>query len=125
MVQIAVVDDDPSVRTGLSRLLCAFGFEVNSFASAEEFLVYLASNGPDCLILDRQLGGMSGDELMAELTTRGTELPTVVISATEERAYDQRHLSDGRIVVRLRKPFGAAALLDAVQLVIRQHQQAT
>ena len=81
---ISIVDDDESVREGLSRLLSSVGFAVNTFASAEE---YLSSDQPrraDCLILDMRMPGMSGIELQRQLVANHSEIPVVFITAHEE-----------------------------------------
>jgi FixJ family two-component response regulator len=118
MVLVAVVDDDPSVRTGLDRLLGALGFEVSLFPSAEAFLGELPHRRPGCLILDREMGGMSGDELIVQLMATGQTLPTVVISGLEERDVAHQTSPEGRVVVRLKKPFTAAALSEAIRVVM-------
>jgi DNA-binding NtrC family response regulator len=65
---IAIVEDDASFRRALERLLCASGFEVHTFASAEEFLRSAVPESPACLILDIRLPGMSGFKLFDHLT---------------------------------------------------------
>jgi FixJ family two-component response regulator len=64
---ISIVDDDESVRQGLSRLLTSVGFAVNTFASAEEYLSLDQPEREDCLILDIRMSGMSGIELQRQL----------------------------------------------------------
>jgi FixJ family two-component response regulator len=63
---VSVVDDDESVRESLPDLLREFGFEVETFSSAEEFLASDMSQ-TDCLILDIAMPGMSGPDLQQEL----------------------------------------------------------
>jgi len=115
MLTIALVDDDPSVRIGLGRLLTARGYKVALFTSAEEFLRQVPGDRPDCLVLDRQLDGMSGDELLKELVARRFVLPTILISGKmlddfPEKAED--------LVIRLKKPFSAAALFAAIDALV-------
>jgi FixJ family two-component response regulator len=111
---ITVVDDDPSVRKSMQRLLRAAGFEATTFASARDFL---DSGGltpaPECLILDIHLGGMNGFELYEQLMAAGSSVPVIFITAhddapTRERA--RQTLSSGY----LRKPFEQHALLAAI-----------
>jgi FixJ family two-component response regulator len=119
MVTVAIVDDDPSVRTGLERLFSAWGYQVSLFASAEEFLTRLPQGCPDCLILDRQMGGMSGDQLLVELSAEGIQIPTVVISGLVEDNHPIHQTPpSGNLVVRLGKPFSAAAIFGAVDTVL-------
>ncbi len=60
---IAIVDDDPSVREGLSSLIRSAGLQVETFASAQEFLARAGAEAPSYLVLDLQLPGLSGLDL--------------------------------------------------------------
>src|SRR5277367_5799912 len=78
---IVVVDDDESVRESLPDLLKEFGFDVEAFASAREFLASGAAESAGCLILDIAMPEMSGPELQRELKRRGCGVPIVFITA--------------------------------------------
>jgi FixJ family two-component response regulator len=78
---ISVVDDDHSVRESLARLIRSFGFGVQVFASAEDFLNDGHGREANCLILDIRMPGMSGLELQRELTARGRAVPVIFITA--------------------------------------------
>jgi FixJ family two-component response regulator len=78
---ISVVDDDHSVRESLARLIRSFGFGVQVFASAEDFLNDGQGREANCLILDIRMPGMSGLELQRELTARGRAVPVIFITA--------------------------------------------
>ena len=60
---IAIVDDDPSVRRGLERLIRSAGWKAETFASAQEFLARTDGETPSCLVLDLQLPGLRGLDL--------------------------------------------------------------
>ena len=110
---ISIVDDDESVRQGLSRLLTSLGFTVNTFSSGEE---YLSSNQPgraDCLILDIRMSGMSGIELERQLAANYFEVPVIFITAHEEETERVRALG-GKARTVLIKPFSEEALLNAI-----------
>ncbi|PYJ14462.1 MAG: DNA-binding response regulator, partial [Verrucomicrobia bacterium] len=64
---IYVVDDDASVREALGSLIRSAGLEVETFASAQEFLACPRADVPSCLVLDVQLPGLSGLDLQHEL----------------------------------------------------------
>ena len=64
---VCVIDDEPSVRKGLSNLLRSAGLKVQTFASAKEFLINPPREGPSCLVLDVNLPGTSGLDLQEEL----------------------------------------------------------
>ena len=64
---VFVVDDDQSTRESLSNLLRSTGLNVQTFASAHEFLTRQRPDVPSCLVLDVQLPGCSGLDLQQEL----------------------------------------------------------
>ena len=72
---VAVVDDDESVRESLPDLLKEFGFAVQAFSSAEEFLASGYVSQTRCLILDIAMPGMSGPDLQRELMLRRQQIP--------------------------------------------------
>ena len=73
---VAVVDDDRSMLVGVERLLNAYGFATKVFASAEAFLDTAAAADADCLVLDIDLGGMSGIELRRRWSTAAAPFPS-------------------------------------------------
>jgi FixJ family two-component response regulator len=117
---ITVVDDDPSVRKSMERLLRAAGFEATSFASAREFLDGggLAPT-PECLILDVHLGGMSGFELFDHLAATGSAVPVIFITAHDDSPTRERARQAGSHGY-LRKPFEQHALLGAIYRALKQ-----
>src|ERR1700754_3488208 len=94
---VSVVDDDESVREALPDLLREFGFKVEAFSSAEEFLVSGALGQTECLILDIAMPGMTGPELQSELTRRGKTIPVVFITAHREEADREPLLESGAV----------------------------
>src|SRR5262245_13583782 len=114
---VSVVDDSESVRESLPDLLDQAGFAVQAFASAEAFLDSAAPNNTNCLILDVGLPGMSGPDLMQELTRRGKAIPIVFITAQGDKSLRPRLLGQGAVAC-LFKPFSDTALLDAVETAI-------
>jgi FixJ family two-component response regulator len=110
---VVVVDDDESVRESLPDLLRELGFDVETFASAEEFLRSTAVVHADCLILDIAMPGMTGPELQAELRRTQQEIPIVFITAQADQEIRDRVLACGAVEC-LFKPFTEAALLRAL-----------
>ncbi len=86
---VAVVEDDLPTLTALGRLLRASGFEIASYTSAEEFLAGPVAPAPGCLLLDIQLGGMSGLELQRELKVRGCTIPVIMLTAFDDERVRQ------------------------------------
>jgi len=112
-VLISVVDDDASVREGLSRLLSSVGFRVNTFPSAEAYLNSEQPRRADCLILDVRMPGRSGIELQRQLIANHSEIPVVFITAHEEESIHVQTL-EGYARAVLIKPFSEEALLNAI-----------
>ena len=115
---VSVVDDDESVRESLPDLLREFGFAVQAFSSAEEFLASDYVGETRCLILDIAMPGMSGPELQRELTRRRQEIPIVFITAHGDETTRPRMLQQGAVAC-LFKPFSETALLGALDAVFR------
>jgi FixJ family two-component response regulator len=113
MRTIAIVDDNPSLLQGLSRLLSAHGFRVRTFASAELFLEDIAKCEADCLLLDIHLAGISGIDLQRQLTSSGTDLPVIFMTGIDNAATRQEAFDAG-CVAYLKKPFLAKLLIDAI-----------
>jgi FixJ family two-component response regulator len=114
---IAVVDDDENVRSALQELLRAAKFEALAFASAEALLDSPAGARIDCLIADVNLPGMSGVALVHALEGAGRALPTVLISALDDK-YPIGLKGRAGTIPRLRKPFSDDELFTAVAQVL-------
>jgi len=110
---VYIVDDDPSVRNALTRYLAVIGMDVMGFDSAEQFLAQLAGLPAGLLIVDMQLPGICGLQLIREMARAGIHWPTVVISGSHEGHEDEVALEVGPDRY-LRKPFDAEALLRAL-----------
>ena len=80
-INVAVVDDDESFARAIGRLLRASGFEVCTYLSAEAFLATTSRPQPECLVLDIQLGGMSGLDLQRRLRELDVLVPIIFITA--------------------------------------------
>lgn len=107
---IAVVEDDPSLRKALRRLLQASGYGAEIYASGLEFLTTLRIQVPDCVVLDVQMTPLSGLDVHTEMTRRGFCPPVVFISAGADEAVRTRALQQGALAY-LQKPFAKQALL--------------
>lgn len=110
---VVVVDDDESVRESLPDLLMELGYAVDTFDSAEAFMVSDLVDDTGCLLLDIALPGMKGPELQDELVRRGIDIPIVFITANRDAAVRTRLMQRGAAEV-LFKPFSDTALLDAI-----------
>jgi FixJ family two-component response regulator len=111
---IFVVDDDPSVRAGLGRLLEAAGYAVETFVSAREFLASPPQAGPGCLVLDVRMPGLTGLELQEALAAAGRRMSIVFISGHSDVPMSVRAMKAGAVDF-LAKPFDVEDLLTAIR----------
>jgi len=117
-LHVHIVDDDESVRKGLSRLMRSAGIESHAYASPESFLAEVHNEGHACILMDITMPRMSGLELGAQLREKGITLPMIAISAHDDD--DTRHLArDLGVRFFLRKPVDDQALLDAISWVVQ------
>ena len=112
---VFIVDDDPSVRTSLTRLMCASGYKAVAFADAEAFLDHVERNGtaPACVVLDLHLPGRCGLELQQVINRREPRVPVVVLTGSECVRELAAARAAGALKV-LKKPCDPAVLLAAV-----------
>jgi FixJ family two-component response regulator len=114
---ISVVDDDESVRESLPDLLREFGFEAQTFSSAEEFLASEIVADTNCLVLDVAMPGMTGPDLQRELKTREQSIPIVFITAARDATVRTRLIAQGAVEC-LFKPFEPTDLLQALNAAL-------
>jgi FixJ family two-component response regulator len=113
---VSIVDDDESVRESLPDLIKEFGFAVQAFASAQDYLASAYLDSTHCLILDVAMPGMSGPDLLKELLRRGYRIPVIFITAHGDAS--ERALRHCGAVDCLIKPFSEAQLLKALSAAL-------
>ncbi len=116
---VYVVDDDPSVRKSLSRLLESAGHAVQLFASAQEFLRQTPVERPACLSLDVSMPGLSGLQLQETLAEKRSSLPIIFITGHGDIPTSVRAMKTGAVDF-LPKPVGDVTLLKAVEDALRK-----
>ena len=109
---IAIVDDDPSIRRSLHRLVQSAGYAVETFASGREFLEWLPNGRAACLVLDIQMKEMSGFEVQERLA-----VPVVFITSYDDAATRARIEKSGA-AGHLWKPFDEHAVLGAIRRAV-------
>ena len=119
---VYVVDDDPSVRAGLSRLLQSMGLTVKTFASAREFLEQAVSGEPGCLIVDLRMPAMNGLELQEQLMTRNLNLPVIFLTGYGTVPASVRAMKRGAVDF-LEKPVDDQVLLDAIYQALEKDRK--
>jgi FixJ family two-component response regulator len=119
---IAIVDDDPSVRRGLERLIRSVGWKAETFASAQEFLALPGAEAPSCLVLDLQLPGLSGLDLQKRMTEVGLEIPIVFLTGHGSIPASVQAMKAGAIEF-LTKPVDEEDLLKAIQEALERDRR--
>ena len=112
-IRVAIVDDEPAVRTALARLLCASSFETKTYGSAREFINSMRGRIPECLVLDVHMPGFTGLDLQRYLNRMNTKIPTIVITAFDDAGIRERSTTSGAKAF-LTKPLHGQTLIDAI-----------
>ena len=116
---VFVVDDDPSVRKSLTRLIESAGYTVEAFASARDFLKAATAGGPCCLVLDVRMPGMTGLDLQRTLAQAVHRIPIVFVTGQGDIPMTVTAMKAGAVDF-LTKPFAARDLLDAVHRAVEK-----
>ena len=111
---IAVVDDDEGFRSALQRFLRIFAFQVEAFASGEEFLRLGRMDAVGCVILDLAMPEMTGLEVQQQLAMRGLQIPIVFVTAHRDDELGQRAAAAGVLAI-LGKPADHEELVRLVR----------
>lgn len=112
--EIFIVDDDPSMRNALKRLLMTVGFRTRVFSSAAEFLgAEFSTEAVGCLLLDVKMPGMNGMDLQEELVRRGLHFPIVFITGHGTVPMSVKAMKAGALDF-LEKPFEEQDLIQAI-----------
>lgn len=111
---MAIVDDDPSVRKALERLLRVMGIGAVAHDSGAAFLSSTGLHDVDCLLLDVHMPGLSGMDVLDEVAVAVTKLPVVLMTGRYEVDFADRALRAGASGF-LRKPFSEDELIEALE----------
>jgi FixJ family two-component response regulator len=120
---VFVVDDDPSVRRGLDRLLRSAGFRVETYSSTEQFLQAGRIDGPGCRVRDIRMPGKGGLDLQQVMIDRGSLLPIIFITGHGDVPTVVRAMKGGAVDF-LMKPFDDEELLAAVHQALTGKRRA-
>lgn len=111
--QIAIIDDDRSLRMALARLVRSLGHKARDFASAEAFLNSGELGDFSCIVTDIHMPGMSGIDLKLHLAAVRCPVPVIMITARTEERLEEAAMASGAACF-LRKPFEASVLSDCL-----------
>ena len=111
---VYIVDDDPSVQRGLSRLMKSAGVAARTFGSAAGFLESDCAASPGCLVLDVYMQGMNGPDLQEKLKTVCPAMPVIFITAIHDENVRAKAMENGALAYFV-KPFDGEQLLKSVR----------
>lgn len=115
--RVAIVDDEPAVRTALARLLDASSFDAKTYGSAREFIESIRGGVPECLLLDVHMPDFTGLDLQRYLNRIDKKIPTIVITAFNDAGIRERSAASGAKTF-LTKPLHGPTLIAAIRNAI-------
>jgi FixJ family two-component response regulator len=121
---VIVIDEDPSVRKGLIRLLSRTGFKVSQFTSLDDFMDAINPGFTGCIVMDSRIPGLSEIDLQAEFKKYGICLPIIIISSDDDSKARQsaREMNAAGF---FRKPIDGTALIDAINWAVQSQKEET
>jgi two-component system response regulator FixJ len=114
---VYIVDDDQAVREAITRLVSDMGVRVKAFSSAEDFLASFNNVGPDCLILDVRMTGMTGMELLTKMSDENRCIPTVMVTGHGDVPMAVEALKKGAVDF-VEKPFREQLLWEKIKTAL-------
>ena len=119
---VFIIDDDPSARRGVTRLVRAAGLNAESFPSAEDFLASGKADAPGCIVLDVRMPEMTGPELQAELGKAEHCLPIIFLSGHADVPIAAKAMKRGAADF-LTKPVDRDDLLEAIRVSLEKDEE--
>ena len=116
---VMIVDDDESVRRAARRLIRSYGYAVETFVSADDFLASGRLSETACLVLDVQMPGLNGLELQSRLVAEGHQVAIIFITGFDDENARAQALKAGALSY-LVKPFEEADLLNSINLALQR-----
>ena len=114
---VGVIDDDPEMRAAMASLLFAAGYCPETFDSAETFLTCASTSKATCLVVDVEMGDISGIELAHQLVAEGFTYPIIFMTGLDDEVIQGQATAAGGVAF-LRKPFPAKLLFEALEKAV-------
>jgi FixJ family two-component response regulator len=110
---VAIIDDDSSIRDGVATLVAALGYRTETYSSGEGFIDAATKSEAGCLLVDIQLGDLSGVELARHLSAMGLTFPVIFMTGSQDETVRKQATEFG-CVAYLLKPFPTDQLINAI-----------
>ncbi len=116
---VAVIDDEPMVRAAIAAVVASKGYRTEVYASAEEFIARVAQSEASCLVVDVNLGDLTGIELGRHLASLGYTFPMIFVTGADDPSLQKQAMFLG-CVAYLHKPVVSDQLLSAIAEAVGQ-----
>ena len=110
---VGIIDDDPDVLLALDNMLAAYDYQTELYTSAGQFLETARASRAGCLVVDINLGDITGTELARQLAANGFKFPLIFMSGNNDE-HVLRQAAELRCAEFLQKPFSVSQLIDAI-----------
>jgi len=110
---VAIIDDDSSIRDGVATLVAALGYRTETYSSGEGFIDAAIKSEAGCLLVDIQLGDLSGVEMARHLSAMGLTFPVIFMTGCQDETVRKQATEFG-CVAYLLKPFPTDQLINAI-----------
>jgi FixJ family two-component response regulator len=111
---ISLVVHDPGTLQTIALMLSSWGYLTELYGSAEEFLIAAATSEAACVVIDIDLGDISGVDLAIRLAAMGFKVPVIIITESQDEQHRQRAMDMGCTAFLL-GPFPAERLSEAIR----------
>jgi two-component system response regulator FixJ len=118
---VAILDDDPSIRVALGRLMKASEMIADIYSTGSQFFDALALKSPDCLVLDLEMPEMNGLAVLRRMQSLGCTLPVIVLTGSSDLSMQEDVLRTGARAF-LKKPIDALVLASTIEKAIHDHR---
>jgi len=118
-IHVAILDDEPAIRTALGRLLKAAGMVVRAYATGDQLFESIAQERPDCLLLDLQMPEMSGLDVLKHLGQRHIHIPVIIITGQNNENSREACMNAGAVAYLL-KPLDVELLVDTIENICKK-----
>ena len=94
---VAIIDDDPTTLLILEHVINTGGFEAVCFEAPADFLDYMVTHRPDCILLDMNMPGLNGTDVQCQLNEKGFTVPVIMVTGDSDVPTARAALHNGAV----------------------------